>query len=120
MRFSHFVTMLLLHIRFSRLFSILIFRILFAPLMDVISVSLLACVRPLLKNRVPRILAHKKIKSLKTRHFPILTYIFRRRHVSLYFSVKGSFCHHRKASSCATNSGPSKNPPIENTPLKGS
>jgi hypothetical protein len=37
---------------------------------------------PLSKNRVPRIMAHKKIKSLKTRNFQISTYIFRHLSVS--------------------------------------
>jgi uncharacterized protein YqhQ len=47
-----------------------------------IPLILSALIPPLSKNRVPRILAHEKIKLLKTRLFLILTYIFRRRHAS--------------------------------------
>ena len=63
--------MFVLTIAFTALLSVLFLRILFA------------IATPLPKNRAPRILAHKKIKPLKTRHFLILTYIFRRHRVSL-------------------------------------
>jgi hypothetical protein len=48
----------------------------------IILIKLSAAITPLFKNRAPRILAHKKVKPLKTRRLKILTYIFRPLRVS--------------------------------------
>jgi hypothetical protein len=63
--------------------STILSHISFGAVFRTIILSMLsAAIAPLFKNPVPRILAHKKIKPLKTRHFVILTYIFRRRRVT--------------------------------------
>jgi hypothetical protein len=99
---------LLTRVSFGTPFGVVISRIIF---------SLAA---PLSKNRVPLILAHVFEVLLKIIYLRNICLTFRARRVSPYFSVKAIFCRRRASHPAPRIPAHPKNPPIENTPLKGS